>query len=155
MSQYIIRKRKFLSDIPVDDILMLVLIVYLLTYSIGQFIYTAAITALYLYFDIVEETDFESITPKQGVAIGRELGILNILAETAIQTTLWGNKCCLLLLYNRLTLLGHYRKTWFIVATYTGLAYVAVIVALYGGWCRPFSDYMELEPGNLFDMEEL
>ncbi|KZL76093.1 decarboxylase [Colletotrichum tofieldiae] len=139
MSQYIIRKRKFLSDIPVDDILMLVLI----------FIYTAAITALYLYFDIVAETDFESITPEQGVAIGRELGILNILAETAIQTTLWGNKCCLLLLYNRLTLLGHYRKTWFTVATYTGLAYVAVIVALYGGWCRPFSDYMELEPGNL------
>ncbi|GKT82990.1 decarboxylase [Colletotrichum tofieldiae] len=67
---YIIRKRKFLSDIPVDDILMLVLIrkpqwIYLLTCSVGQFIYTAAITALYLYFDIVAETDFESITPNR------------------------------------------------------------------------------------------
>ncbi|GKT41853.1 uncharacterized protein ColSpa_02034 [Colletotrichum spaethianum] len=109
-----------------------------------------------MYFEIVAETDFDSITPEQSAAIGRKLGILNILAETAIQTTLWGNKCCLLLLYNRLThgkltndsLLGHYRNTWFAVAIYTGLAYLAVIVALYGGWCRPFSDYMELEPGN-------
>ncbi|OHW95633.1 hypothetical protein CSPAE12_05803 [Colletotrichum incanum] len=139
MSQYIIRKRKFLSNIPVDDVLMLILV----------FIYTAAVAALYMYFDIVAETDFESITPEQDAAIGHELGILNILAETAIQTTLWGNKCCLLFLYNRLALLGHYRKTWFVVATYTGLAYLAVIVALYGGWCRPFSDYMKLEPGNI------
>ncbi|KDN65200.1 hypothetical protein CSUB01_03538 [Colletotrichum sublineola] len=156
MSQYIIRRRKFLSDIPVDDLLMLVLV----------FIYTTAIAALYKYFDIFEGTDFDALTSEENVAIGRKLGILNILAETAIQTTLWGNKCCILLLYNRLTyvtvhgmltkkgkltnvsLFGHYHKTWIIVATYTGLAYLAVIVALYGGWCRPFSDYMEMEPEN-------
>ncbi|KAK2007168.1 hypothetical protein LZ32DRAFT_542485 [Colletotrichum eremochloae] len=138
MSQYVIRRRKFLSDIPVDDLLMLVLV----------FIYTTAIAALYKYFDIFEGTDFDALTSEENVAIGRKLGILNILAETAIQTTLWGNKCCILLLYNRLTLFGHYHKTWIIVATYTGLAYLAVIVALYGGWCRPFSDYMEMEPEN-------
>ncbi|TID04245.1 hypothetical protein CH35J_002420 [Colletotrichum higginsianum] len=113
------------------------------------FIYTTAIASLYMYFEIVAETDFETITPEQDAAIGYELGVLNILAETAIETTLWGNKCCLLILYNRLTLLGHYRKTWFTVAAFTGLAYLMVIVALYGGWCRPFSDYMELVPGNL------
>ncbi|KAJ0158294.1 hypothetical protein CTA2_11917, partial [Colletotrichum tanaceti] len=112
------------------------------------FIYTTAIAALYIYFEIFAKTDFETITPEQDAAIGYKLGVLNILAETAIQTTLWGNKCCLLILYNRLTLLGHYRKTWFIVAGFTGLAYLTVIVALYGGWCRPFSDYMELVPGN-------
>ncbi|CCF43889.1 hypothetical protein CH063_13467 [Colletotrichum higginsianum] len=138
MSQYIIRRRKFLRDIPPDDIVMLVLV----------FIYTTAIASLYMYFEIVAETDFETITPEQDAAIGYELGVLNILAETAIETTLWGNKCCLLILYNRLTLLGHYRKTWFTVAAFTGLAYLMVIVALYGGWCRPFSDYMELVPGN-------
>ncbi|WDK13789.1 hypothetical protein CGRA01v4_05070 [Colletotrichum graminicola] len=156
MSQYIIRKHKFLSDIPVDDVLMLILVLT----------YTTAIAALYKYFDIFAETDIDALTPEESVAIGRKLGIVNILAETAIQTTLWGNKCCLLLLYNRLTyvavhpmltwkgkltndsLFGHYHKTLIIVATYTGLAYLAVIVALYGGWCRPFSDYMELNPGN-------
>ncbi|KAK1994163.1 hypothetical protein LX36DRAFT_584861 [Colletotrichum falcatum] len=138
MSQYIIRKQKFLSDIPVDDILMLALVL----------IYTTAITALYMYFDIVAETDIHALAPEQSAAIGRKLGILNILAETAIQTTLWGNKFCLLLLYNRLTLFGHYHKTWVTVAAYMGLAYLAVIVALYGGWCRPFSEYMELKPQN-------
>ncbi|KAK1975192.1 hypothetical protein LZ30DRAFT_366831 [Colletotrichum cereale] len=31
---------------------------------------------------------------------------------------------------------------------FAGLSYVAVIVALYGGWCRPFSDYLVLRPQN-------
>ncbi|TQN72047.1 hypothetical protein CSHISOI_03454 [Colletotrichum shisoi] len=137
MSQYIIRKRKFLRDIPPDDIVMLVLV----------FIYTTAIATLYMYFEIVAETDFETITPERSAAIGYDLGVLNILAETAIETTLWGNKCCLLILYNRLTLLGHYRKTWFAVAAYTGLAYVMVIVALYGGWleCLTWTNYNILQ----------
>ncbi|KAK1987961.1 hypothetical protein LZ30DRAFT_579113 [Colletotrichum cereale] len=138
MSQYIVRKRKFLSDIPVDDVLMLILVL----------VYTTSIVALYEYFEIFSETDIEALTPEENVAIGRKLGIINIVVESSIQTTLWGNKCCLLLLYNRLTLFGHYRKTWIIVATYTGLAYIAVIVAFYGGWCRPFSGYMEFEPEN-------
>ncbi|KAK1600085.1 uncharacterized protein LY79DRAFT_6038 [Colletotrichum navitas] len=139
MSQYIIRKHKFLSDIPVDDVLMLILV----------FTYTTAIAALYKYFDIAVETEIDALTPEENFAIGRKLGIINILAETAIQTTLWGNKCCLLLLYDRLALFGHYHNTLIFVATYTGLAYLAVIVALYGGWCRPFSDYMELNPRNV------
>ncbi|KAK2037043.1 hypothetical protein LZ31DRAFT_571056 [Colletotrichum somersetense] len=138
MSQYVIRRHKFLSHIPVDDVLMLILVLT----------YTTAIAALYKYFDIFAETDIDALTPEEEAAVGRKLGIINILVETAIQTTLWGNKCCLLLLYNRLTLFGHYHKTWITVAAYTGLAYLAVIVAFYGGWCRPFSDYMELKPGN-------
>lgn len=35
-----------------------------------------------------------------------------------------------------------------VIAIYTGLAYIAVIVALYAGWCRPFSDYLVLVPTN-------
>ncbi|WDK19868.1 hypothetical protein CGRA01v4_11155 [Colletotrichum graminicola] len=89
--------------------------------------------------------DFDNITPGEEASVG----IYNILAETAIQTTLWGNKCCLLILYNRLVLFGHQVTLWIIVAAYTWLTYVAVMVALYGGWCRPFSDYLVLEPGNM------
>ncbi|OLN82040.1 hypothetical protein CCHL11_08672 [Colletotrichum chlorophyti] len=139
LSQYIIRKRNFFRDVPVDDILMLFL----------TLIYTTGIVALYTYFDIMVDTDFENITPEDAASVGRTLGVYNILAETAIQTTLWGNKCCLLLLYNRLVLFGHQVTLWIIVAAYTGLTYVAVIVALYGGWCRPFSDYLVLVPGNM------
>ncbi|KAI8162148.1 hypothetical protein K4K49_010457 [Colletotrichum sp. SAR 10_70] len=38
---------------------------------------------------------------------------------------------------------------WVLVSAYVALAYVAVIVALYGGWCRPFSGYLVLEPDNM------
>ncbi|KAK1451687.1 hypothetical protein CMEL01_06261 [Colletotrichum melonis] len=138
-SQYLVRKRRFFDKMTIDDILMAIIVL----------IYTTSISALYIYFDIVATTDFDALTPDEYAAVGRKMGILNILSETTMQTTLWGNKCCLLLLYNRLTsLFGHYRKTWVSVAAYTGLAYVAVIVSLYGGWCRPFSEYMELQPEN-------
>ncbi|KZL78783.1 UbiD family decarboxylase [Colletotrichum tofieldiae] len=140
---YTIRKRNFIRDVPVEDMLMAVTVI----------VYTTAIVALYLYFETASSFDFSIITPEEEPIIGRQLGILNILGETAIQTTLWGNKCCLLLLYKRLTyvtplsyflgypsrlfrvkenskiysLLGHQYRVWVMVATYTGLSYVAVI----------------------------
>ncbi|OHW99368.1 hypothetical protein CSPAE12_01903, partial [Colletotrichum incanum] len=89
---YTIRKRTFIRHIPVEDMLMAVTVL----------VYTTAIVALYLYFEIASSIDFANITSEEESIIGRRLGILNILGETAIQTTLWGNKCCLLLLYNRL-----------------------------------------------------
>ncbi|KAI8226518.1 hypothetical protein K4K56_008513 [Colletotrichum sp. SAR 10_98] len=66
--------------------------------------YTTAIVALFLYFEIVSDVDLDNITAEDNFVVGRKLGILNILAETSMQTTLWGNKCCILLLYHRLTL---------------------------------------------------
>ncbi|KAE9581135.1 hypothetical protein CGCF415_v008167 [Colletotrichum fructicola] len=138
-SQYIVRKRKFIKEIPPDDILMLLL----------SITYTTAIVALFLYFEIVSDVDLDNITAEDNFVVGRKLGILNILAETSMQTTLWGNKCCILLLYHRLTLFCHHRRMWVLVSAYVALAYVAVIVALYGGWCRPFSGYLVLEPDNM------
>ncbi|KAL0939296.1 UbiD family decarboxylase [Colletotrichum truncatum] len=139
ISQYLVRKRNFIKEIPVDDFLMLLIAV----------IYTTAISSLFKYFDIAAHVDFENVTPHNNFVTGRRLGILNILAETSIQTTLWGNKCCILLLYFRLALFGHHRTLWIVVSAYIGLAYVTVMVALYGGWCRPFSDYLVLQPGNM------
>ncbi|EFQ27363.1 uncharacterized protein GLRG_01858 [Colletotrichum graminicola M1.001] len=34
------------------------------------------------------------------------------------------------------------------LSMFLGLSYLAVIVTLYGGWCRPFSDYLVLQPQN-------
>ncbi|KAK1975193.1 hypothetical protein LZ30DRAFT_738331 [Colletotrichum cereale] len=92
-SQYIVRKRNFLRNIPLEDILM----------AITVLIYTIAMVSLYLYFQIASKIDFDNITPQDEFLVGRRLGVLNILGETSIQTTLWCNKICLLLLYNRLT----------------------------------------------------
>ncbi|KAF6833244.1 UbiD family decarboxylase [Colletotrichum musicola] len=139
VSQYSVRKRDFIKQIPPDDILMLII----------AFIYTITIVALFTYFEINSEVDYTNITPEDNFVTGRKLGILNILAETAMQTTLWGNKCCLLLLYIRLTLFGHRRRLWVVVSVYTASAFVAIMVALYGGWCRPFSDYLVLEPADM------
>lgn len=138
-SQYITRRRKFVAEFPIDDALMILL----------TCIYTTGTVALYLYFSIAPTVDFDNPTPEENFVIGRKLGILNILTETCVQTTLWGNKCCLLLLYNRLTFFHQHYRLLMVIAVYTGLAYVAVIVALYAGWCRPFSDYLVLVPTNI------
>ncbi|KAK7436239.1 hypothetical protein Landi51_12651 [Colletotrichum acutatum] len=140
-SQYLVRKRRFFDKMTVDDMLMAIIVL----------IYTTSIAALYIYFDIVATTDFDALTPNEYAAVGRKMGILNIVSETSMQTTLWALLPSLLQ-HKVLTigsLFGHYQKTWVSVAAYTGLAYVAVIVSLYGGWCRPFSEYMELQPENM------
>jgi hypothetical protein len=36
-----------------------------------------------------------------------------------------------------------------IISVYVGITYIAVIVALFGGWCRPFNQYLVLQPANL------
>ncbi|KAK1992894.1 hypothetical protein LX36DRAFT_694015 [Colletotrichum falcatum] len=135
---YIVRKRNFLKSIPADDKLMAVIVP----------IYTTSMMTLYLTFKLWSTLDFHHIAPEDEYLAGRRLGILNVLGETAMQTTLWGNKVCLLLLYNRLTLLGHEHIVWVLLSAFVGLSYLAVIISLYGGWCRPFSDYLVLQPQN-------
>ncbi|KAF9879060.1 UbiD family decarboxylase [Colletotrichum karsti] len=151
-SQYLVRKRNFVKEIPLDDFLMLIITPVPLTNTLivtFQITYTSAIVCLFTYFELMSDIDLNNVTPEDNFVVGRKLGILNILGETSMQTTLWGNKCCLLLLYIRLTLFGHHRRIWIIVSTYIGLAYIVVLVVLYGGWCRPFSDYLVLIPQNM------
>ncbi|EXF76909.1 hypothetical protein CFIO01_12694 [Colletotrichum fioriniae PJ7] len=78
-SQYLVRKRRFFDKMTVDDILMAIIVL----------IYTTSISALYMYFDIVATTDFDALTPDEYAAVGRKMGILNMLSETSMQTTLW------------------------------------------------------------------
>ncbi|KAK2012540.1 hypothetical protein LZ32DRAFT_618328 [Colletotrichum eremochloae] len=92
--------------------------------------------------------DHRNITSEYESFVARRLGILGVLLETALQTTLWGNKACLLLFYNRLSLLGIEHKFSVVISIFLGLSYVAIIVALYYGWCRPFSEYLVLHPQN-------
>ncbi|KAH6658875.1 hypothetical protein BKA67DRAFT_508962, partial [Truncatella angustata] len=135
ISQYIVLNRPW-TTAPSDDILMIIILAT----------YTIAVTSLYIYEGIITNTNFEELTEEQKVFYGRQLGILNILAETAIQTTLWGNKCCFLILYHRLAIFLHQGAILNIVSGYIVASYVAVIVALFGGWCRPFSQYLVLQP---------
>lgn len=94
---------KLVLVLNIKDLLIAHSTDFLYSFVLCQFIYTAAIVALFTYFEINSGVDHDNVTPADNFVTGRKLGILNILAETAIQTTLWGNKCCLLLLYIRLT----------------------------------------------------
>ncbi|KAK1993701.1 hypothetical protein LX36DRAFT_693546 [Colletotrichum falcatum] len=132
LSQYIVRKQKFLKEIPKEDILMAVVVLT----------YTTSLVSLHLYYATPSNTDHYHGTPEYESGVARRLGILSLLLETALQTTLWGNKFCLLLFYKRITLLGIQHNVFLILSMFIGLPYVAVIVVLYDGWCRPFSEYL-------------
>ncbi|KAK1970253.1 hypothetical protein LY78DRAFT_700247 [Colletotrichum sublineola] len=138
ISQYIVRKQKFLREIPMEDILMVIIVLT----------YTTSLVFLYLYLETSSDMDHRNITSEYESFVARRLGILGVLLETALQTTLWGNKACLLLFYNRLSLLGIEHKFSVVISIFLGLSYVAIIVALYYGWCRPFSEYLVLHPQN-------
>jgi len=66
-------------------------------------------TCLYLWEGIFETIDFDNLDKIEdlngidAVEYGRKLGIINLLAETAIQTTLWLIKANILVLNYRLT----------------------------------------------------
>jgi hypothetical protein len=98
----------------IDDILMLFITVReidgshtisrLFTDSrLVQATYTTTIVSLYIYEGISSSIDMEHLSTDEEIWYGRQLGVINILAETALQTTLWGNKCCLLIFYHRLS----------------------------------------------------
>ncbi|KAL3423520.1 UbiD family decarboxylase [Phlyctema vagabunda] len=110
------------------------------------FTYTTAIAGIYTYDGLMSSIDFNTITTEQSMIIGRQLGILNVLSETAIQTTLWTIKASLLIVYYRLTFNLEYNKAVIAVGVFTGLGYVTVLMVLYYGWCRPFSQYLVLQP---------
>ncbi|WDK19598.1 hypothetical protein CGRA01v4_10885 [Colletotrichum graminicola] len=138
LSQYTVRKQKFLKDMPKEDILMAIIVIT----------YTTSLVSLYLYFQTASNMDHSNNTPEYESAVARRLGILGLLLETALQTTLWGNKFCLLLFYNRLTFFGTEHKLLLLFMISIGLPYIAVIVVLYDGWCRPFSELLVLHPQN-------
>ncbi|KAK2037237.1 hypothetical protein LZ31DRAFT_440765, partial [Colletotrichum somersetense] len=138
VSQYTVRKKEFLRKVPGEDILM----------AVNVFTYTTSLVSLYLYSETASNVDYDDVTPEYESFVGRRLGILGIILEGALQTTLWGNKLCLSLFYKRINLFGFEHKIIVIILMFIGLSYMAVIIALYDGWCRPLSDYLVLHPHN-------
>lgn len=60
----------------------------------------------------------------------------------------WGCKCCLLLLYWRLT---HNLRQILVVkcaAIYVGVTYIVMEILYFAVWCRPFSDYWKTPTDN-------
>lgn len=136
MSQRLLRETFLTKKIYLDDVIII----------FATCTYTIAMADLYIYDGINSHLDYNTLTPDQSNYYGRQLGIVNILTETSVQTTLWSIKASLLCFYYRLTDRIRWNIATTIVAVYVALGYVAVITTLYGGWCRPFSQYLSLNP---------
>ncbi|RDW92635.1 hypothetical protein BP5796_02029 [Coleophoma crateriformis] len=108
--------------------------------------YTIAVTCLYLYDHINTPLQYDTLNPVETEEYGIQLGIINVLSESALQTTVWLIKASLLLVYHRLTRNIKQNKVVKAVAIYCAVGYVAVTLAFYAGWCRPFSQYFVLVP---------
>ncbi|KAI5458850.1 hypothetical protein BGZ63DRAFT_392163 [Mariannaea sp. PMI_226] len=73
---------------------------------------------------------------------------LTLIAETLQCTITWLVKCCLLLLYNRLTTNLRYNCVVKAVASYVIVGFVIMMILYLAVWCRPFSEYWAVPTHN-------
>ncbi|KAE8315960.1 hypothetical protein BDV41DRAFT_143382 [Aspergillus transmontanensis] len=59
--------------------------------------------------------------------------------------TIWLVKCCLLIIYNRLTLMMKEHLVVKIVAGYVVISFIVIEILFLGVWCRPINYYWDLE----------
>lgn len=68
-----------------------------------QCTYTVVIITLYLYQQIIVNTDFDDLSESDYGYYEHQSCMLILLCETALQVTLWSCKICLLFFYKHLT----------------------------------------------------
>ncbi|KAH9873719.1 hypothetical protein IAQ61_004345 [Plenodomus lingam] len=66
---------------------------------------------------------------------------LVLVVEQMQILTIWLIKTCLLLMYNRMTMVLPQHKVVIATSVYVGLTFVAMEVLYFGVWCRPFNQY--------------
>ncbi|RDW80251.1 hypothetical protein BP6252_04889 [Coleophoma cylindrospora] len=136
ISQRILYGPRYLLKGNTDDYIMIM----------AMITYTISVTCLYLYDHINTPLQYDTLNPVETEKYGLQLGIINVLSESALQTTVWLIKASLLLVYHRLTRNIKQNKVVKAVAVYCAVGYIAVTLAFYAGWCRPFSQYLVLVP---------
>ncbi|KAJ4168928.1 hypothetical protein NW754_010859 [Fusarium falciforme] len=106
--------------------------------------------------NIVSHTSSNLIDPTQAVDLTpdeidkRRLGSKLILVVEQLQCTVtWLVKCCLLLMYNRLTTNLTYNRAVKAVAVYVIVGFVVMEILYFGVWCRPFNQYWAVPTDNV------
>ncbi|KAF2788028.1 hypothetical protein K505DRAFT_342444 [Melanomma pulvis-pyrius CBS 109.77] len=74
---------------------------------------------------------------------------LVLVAEQMQILTIWLVKTCLLLLYNRMTVLLPHHKIVMGTAIYVGISFVVMEILYFGVWCRPFSQYFAVPTSSV------
>jgi hypothetical protein len=73
---------------------------------------------------------------------------LVLVVEQMQLVTIWLVKSCLLIMYNRMTLVLPQHKIVIWTSVYVAVSFVVMEVLYLGVWCRPFSQYWALPPNS-------
>jgi hypothetical protein len=71
---------------------------------------------------------------------------LVLVAEQMQLVTIWLVKACLLIMYNRMTVVLPQHKIVICTSVYVAVSFVVMEVLYLGVWCRPFTEYWALPP---------
>ncbi|KIW89703.1 uncharacterized protein Z519_09859 [Cladophialophora bantiana CBS 173.52] len=72
-----------------------------------------------------------------------------LLVEQCMCAVQWGTKCCLLLLYWRLTQNLKQALVVKVAAAYVAITYIVMEICYFAVWCRPFHDYWQTPTNNV------
>ncbi|EUC30906.1 hypothetical protein COCCADRAFT_28287 [Bipolaris zeicola 26-R-13] len=73
---------------------------------------------------------------------------LVLVVEQMQILTIWLIKACLLIMYNRMTLVLPQHKIVVATSVYVGVSFVVMEVLYLGVWCRPFNQYWAVPPSS-------
>jgi hypothetical protein len=73
---------------------------------------------------------------------------LVLVVEQMQLVTIWLVKSCLLIMYNRMTLVLPQHKIVIWTSVYVAVSFVVMEILYLGVWCRPFSQYWALPPNS-------
>lgn len=73
---------------------------------------------------------------------------LVLVVEQMQLLTIWLVKACLLIMYNRMTMVLPQHKIVIATSIYVAVAFVVMEILYLGVWCRPFSQYWAVPPNS-------
>lgn len=73
---------------------------------------------------------------------------LVLVVEQMQILTIWLIKACLLIMYNRMTMLLPQHKIVKFIAAYVALGFLVMEILYFGVWCRPFHEYWAVPTDN-------
>ncbi|KAH6892869.1 hypothetical protein B0T10DRAFT_481057 [Thelonectria olida] len=98
--------------------------------------------------NLIDPKDNTELTPEN--IKERVIGSKWVLVVEQMQIiTIWTLKICLLLLYNRLTMILQQNWAAKIVGGYVVVGFVVMEILYMGVWCRPFNQYWAVPPDNV------
>ncbi|KAI9904720.1 hypothetical protein N3K66_001249 [Trichothecium roseum] len=97
--------------------------------------------------NLIHPGDEDALTPEN--ISERVNGSKMVLVVEQMQClTVWLIKCCILIMYHRLTMSLRQNFAVKIVAAYVAVSFVIMEVLYFGVWCRPFHEYWAVPSNN-------